>query len=214
MIPTVINFRNLLIFSGFLFVLFAFFVLLPKSAYANHASDPTLGYGWTNVYSTTDDCAGTGKSNVTIIARSDSSFEDRYGTLFVFVTLNIRRIDNPNVLVYSQTTFDVRDRAKDMATRINRENRMEGQAYVLSENNRFRISMGNFTDLARAKIVKDALNQRLQGQVNFTTRIRKFPYTLKLIVAGNFTSRGQARSARERLVKADPRFSDSYVVRK
>ena len=116
--------------------------------------------------------------------------------------------------VFSKTAYEDRDRAQAVVERINREHRLEGQAYVRRDNGSFHISMGNFTDLERATDVKDALNQRLQGTALFTTKIRNFPYKLKLIVAGNFTSRKAAQAARRKLVQSDARFGDSFVVKK
>jgi len=102
MISTVINLRRLIIFSSFLFVLLAFFILLPKSAQAGNSLDPNPGYGWTNVFSTSSDCVSSGKSNVTVILRSDSSFEDAYGTVSQLLTMTIRTINGDN-FVYAQT---------------------------------------------------------------------------------------------------------------
>ncbi len=115
--------------------------------------------------------------------------------------------------ILSNTSFRSREAAQKMADRVNRENRMEGQAYVLTTGNGFKISMGSFTDLGRANIVKDALNQRLLGDVLFTTRIKAIPYTLKYVVGGRYPSRNAAETARQRLVTADSRFADAFVVR-
>jgi hypothetical protein len=115
--------------------------------------------------------------------------------------------------IYSATTFDARDMAQQMADKINRENRMEGQAFVIEEGNGFKVSLGHFTDLGRANIVRDALNQRMTGEVNFTTRIKGIPYKLHYVLGGNYGSQTAAEAARKKLLASDSRFADSFVVR-
>jgi cell division septation protein DedD len=115
--------------------------------------------------------------------------------------------------IYSTTTFASREAANALAERINRENRMEGQAYVYTEGNGARISMGKFTDLGRANIVKDSLNQRLGGEANFATRVKGIPYKLHYVQGGSFGSRGSAESALKKLVASDSRFGDAFVVK-
>jgi TolB-like protein len=79
--------------------------------------------------------------------------------------------------VYSHTTFESRDAAERAADRVNRENRMEGHAVVIADGTTFRISMGHFSDLGRANLIQDSLNQRWQGEVFFTARIKSVLYT-------------------------------------
>ena len=119
-----------------------------------------------------------------------------------------------SVEVYSQTTFYDRQPAESLSNSINREYRVGGQAYVRSDNNQFRISLGNFTDAARASAVRDTLNILLQGQVAFATRTWKVPYKPKVVVAGSFATRQDAQAARNRLAQTDPQFGDAFVVRR
>jgi len=119
-----------------------------------------------------------------------------------------------SVEVYSITTFASRSAAQALADRINREHSQAGQAYVLDEQGDLRISMGNFTDLERAVVVKDTLNRSLMGEVAFTTRVWSYPVSLQSVVAGEFVTREEAEAALSRLVQADPVFAEAYVVRR
>jgi hypothetical protein len=119
-----------------------------------------------------------------------------------------------SVEVYSQTTFANRQPAEALSDRINREYRLGAQAYVRSDNNRFRLSLGNFTDATRAGSLRDTLNTLLQGEVAFVTRTWKVPYRPKVVVAGSFATRQDAQAARDRLARADPQFEEAFVVRR
>jgi cell division septation protein DedD len=115
--------------------------------------------------------------------------------------------------IYSSTTFSSREAANAMAERINKENRMEGQAYVFQDGKGFKISLGKFTDLGRANIVKDALNQRVGGEAAFATRVQGIPYKLHYVQGGSYGSRGSAEAALKKLVAADGRFKDAFVIK-
>lgn len=119
-----------------------------------------------------------------------------------------------SVEVYSITTFDSRSAAQAVADRINRDYSQAGQAYVLDENGELRISMGNFTDLERAVVVKDTLNNSLLGEVAFTTRTWSYPISLQSVMAGSFVTREEAEAVLSRLMQADPVFAEAYVVRR
>jgi len=97
--------------------------------------------------------------------------------------------------------------------RINREHRLEGQAYPQKAGNGYRISMGMFPDLARANVVKDELNQRFGGEIVFTSTLKTVPYTLRRVVTGRFASRAAARREMQTLRKLDNRFSGAFIVR-
>ncbi|UCG89172.1 MAG: hypothetical protein JSW71_11790 [Gemmatimonadota bacterium] len=119
-----------------------------------------------------------------------------------------------SVEVYSITTFASRIAAQELADRINREHSLAGQAYVLDDEGGLRISMGNFTDLGRAVVVKDTLNRSFLGEVAFTTRVWSYPISLQSVVAGDFGTREEAEAALSRLVQADSVFAEAYVVRR
>jgi hypothetical protein len=142
-----------------------------------------------------------------------SDFRTRLKQLKVDTRVRERSQSRETLEIYSSTTYNTRDAAQQVALRINSENRMEGQAYVFPEGTGFKISMGNFPDLGRANIVRDALNQRMGGEVNFTTRIRQMPFSLNHVLGGRYPSRAAAEAARQRLIAADSRFADSFIVR-
>ncbi len=115
--------------------------------------------------------------------------------------------------IVTSTEFINRQAADEMAARINREHKLEGQAYTLKEGGAFRISMGTFPELGRANKVKDALNQRLGGEVTFTSKLKTVPYTLRRVVTGRFATRARAVRELRALKKLDRRFRGSFVVR-
>ena len=114
--------------------------------------------------------------------------------------------------IYSQTAYSDRQTAQDLADKINRENRLEGNAYVLEEAKAFRISMGSFTDLSRANVVKDTLNQRYIGEVVFAQRLKALPYALKAIVTGKYPTRADAERALTELRRIDRGMDGAFIV--
>ncbi len=114
--------------------------------------------------------------------------------------------------IYSQTRFSDRQTAQDLADKINKENRLEGNAFVLEEAKAFRISMGSFTDLSRANVVKDALNQRYHGDVVFGQRLKALPYALKAVITGKYPSRAEAERALTELRKLDRSLDGAFIV--
>jgi hypothetical protein len=125
----------------------------------------------------------------------------------------VERTGRTEVLeIYSQTSFVDRQAAQDLADKINRENRLEGNAFVLEEGKALKISMGSFTDLSRANAVKDSLNQRYNGEVVFGQRIKALPYTLKAVVTGRYPSRAGAEKALIALRKLDRAMDGAFIV--
>ena len=124
-----------------------------------------------------------------------------------------RRTRNESLEILSSTAFSSRETAEELAGRINHEHRLEGQAYVARYGDAFKISMGTFPDLQRANVVKDSLNQRLGGEVNFASRLKSSSYSLRRIVTGRFATRAEARREALALRKLDRRFRDAFVVR-
>jgi hypothetical protein len=129
----------------------------------------------------------------------------------IFVKETTTRSESLEII--SRTAFTSRQAADEVVGRINREHRLEGQAYTKRAGNAYRISMGNFPELARANVVKDALNQRLGGEVVFASELRSVPYTLRKVVTGRFASRDEARRELLVLRKLDSRFRGSFIVR-
>ncbi|HEX7928768.1 MAG TPA: SPOR domain-containing protein [bacterium] len=125
----------------------------------------------------------------------------------------VERTGRTEVLeIYSQTGFTDRQAAQDLSDKINRENALEGNAFVLEEGKSLRISMGSFTDLSRANAVKDQLNQRYHGEVVFGQRIKALPYTLKAIVTGRYPSRADAEKALLDLRRLDRAMDGAFIV--
>ncbi len=115
--------------------------------------------------------------------------------------------------IVSTTVFAARQTADETAQRINSEHRLEGQAFVLRSGDGFKISMGTFPDLSRASTVRDSLNQRMAGEVMFTSRLKAQTFNLRKIVTGRYATLAEARRERRALRKLDPRFRGAFIVR-
>ncbi|MBI3992729.1 MAG: SPOR domain-containing protein [Candidatus Lambdaproteobacteria bacterium] len=113
----------------------------------------------------------------------------------------------------SRTAFLDMQAATEFAERINREHRMEGHAFPLRDGENFRISMGNFSDLNRASVVRDGLNQKYQGEIIFATRLLNKPYRLRTITGGRFPSRAAAEAALNKMRENDPRVRGAFIVK-
>lgn len=125
----------------------------------------------------------------------------------------VRGRRNESLEIVSGTVFDSREIAEEMAVRINRAHRLEGQAYVVSSGGGFKISMGTFPDLSRASLVRDSLNQRMEGQVFFSSRLKTRSYKVSKVITGRYASRGQAQLEMRALRSVDLRFRDAFIVR-
>jgi cell division septation protein DedD len=113
----------------------------------------------------------------------------------------------------SKTGYSDKVTADEMAARINRGHRLEGNAFVIKAGSSYLISMGNFSDLARANAVKDSLNQRMGGDIMFTTRLIKKPYTLTTVITGHYVGRESAQRALAGLRGKDQRFGEAFLLR-
>ncbi|MFI5400973.1 MAG: SPOR domain-containing protein [SAR324 cluster bacterium] len=128
------------------------------------------------------------------------------------VRVKERMSQSQSLEVYSQTGFASQDVAQEAAERVNLENRMEGHAYVIQEGTVFRLSMGEFQDLARANAVRDGLNQHYGGQIVFAQRVKTARYSLKALQAGYYPTRAEAEQAVERLRSVDRSLTGAFVV--
>jgi len=128
------------------------------------------------------------------------------------VRVKERMSQSQTLEVYSQTAFASQDVAQEAAERVNLENPMEGHAYVIQEGRVFRLSMGEFQDLARANAVRDGLTQRYGGQIVFAQRVKTVPYFLKALQAGYYPTRAEAEQAVERLRGVDRSLTGAFVV--
>lgn len=115
--------------------------------------------------------------------------------------------------IVSGTTFEAREIAEQIANRINAEHRLEGQAFVARSGGGYKISMGTFPDLARAILVKDSLNQRLEGEVFFNSLLKSRTYRLSKVITGRYASPAEARRELQALRRLDRRFKGAFIVR-
>jgi hypothetical protein len=128
------------------------------------------------------------------------------------VRIKERRSQSESLEVYTQTAFASRQVAQEAAERVNLENRLEGNAYVVEEGGSFRLSMGAFQDLGRANAVKDNLNQRYGGQIVFAHRLKSVPYVLKVLSTGVYPTRAAAEQAVEKLRAMDRSLAGVFVI--
>lgn len=103
--------------------------------------------------------------------------------------------------------------AQRLAERINSNHPLEGHAYAVKVQGGYRISMGAFADLSRAKVVKEALNEQFFGEIAFSTQLKTFPYQMKSVMTGRYPSRSAANKALAQLRDKEPRFKDAFVAR-
>ena len=115
--------------------------------------------------------------------------------------------------IMSTTVFAARQTADETAQRINSEHRLEGQAFVLRSGNGFKISMGTFPDMSRANTVRDSLNQRMAGEVLFTSRLKAQTFRMRKIMTGRFSSLADARREMRALRQLDSRLRGAFIVR-
>lgn len=130
------------------------------------------------------------------------------------VIMQAKTSQSHSIEIFSVSRFNVLENAQVIAGRINKGNPMEGHAYTYRENGSFRISMGAFQDLGRAKVVKDALNRQFAGEIVFSTRAKQFPYQVQSVMTGRFPNRAVASKALARLKNSHPRFQDAFVVKR
>jgi hypothetical protein len=128
-------------------------------------------------------------------------------------SISVKSRKSESLEIISGTNFEIRDIAEQIAIRINAEHRLEGQAYVRRSGGGYRISMGTFPDLARASLVKDSLNQRLEGEVFFNSRLKSRTYRLSKVITGRYASSTEARGELQALRRLDRRFKGAFIVR-
>ncbi len=114
-------------------------------------------------------------------------------------------------LVSSQV-FTFRD-ASQFANEINIKNKLAGKASVKSQSNGYRITMGSFPALDRAKEIKDSIEKIFPGKnVTFNLEHVRKDYTTTKIFAGPYGSNSEARSKMAKL-RSQEKFSGAFVVR-
>lgn len=103
--------------------------------------------------------------------------------------------------------------AKMLADKINMVNSKPGQASVAAQSNGYRVTMGTFPALDRAKDLKFYLEKELQkDKVRFNLEHVRKDYESIKVYAGPYDSRGTAKKVLAQLRK-DPDYSGSFLVR-
>jgi hypothetical protein len=114
-------------------------------------------------------------------------------------------------LVSSQV-FTYRE-ASQFVKEINTKNKLAGKASVKSQSNGYRISMGSFPALDRAKEIKFGIEKLFPGKnVTFNLEHVRKDYSNTKIYAGPYSSRSVAKKKLTKLI-ADEKFSGAFVVR-
>lgn len=114
-------------------------------------------------------------------------------------------------LVSSQV-FTYRE-ASQFVREINTKNKLAGKASIKSQSNGYRISMGSFPALDRAKEIKFSIEKLFPGKnVTFNLEHVRKDYSNTKIYAGPYSSKSVARKKLTKL-RADEKFSGAFVVR-
>jgi hypothetical protein len=103
--------------------------------------------------------------------------------------------------------------ANDLAQVLNLKNKRAGNAYVVSQANGYRVTMGTFTALSRAKAAKFYLEKFFsRKELVFNLEHVKRSYSATKIYAGPYNSRAEARKILKRMKKRGL-FEDAYLVK-
>ncbi|PCI30698.1 MAG: hypothetical protein COB67_00670 [SAR324 cluster bacterium] len=114
--------------------------------------------------------------------------------------------------VISRQVYHYRE-ANDIMKTINRENKQAGIASILSQSNGYRVTMGTFTALDRAKKVKFHLEKLFPQKILVFNmeHVRKSYETTK-IYAGPYNGRGEAKKVLMELRQSKP-FRGAFLVK-
>jgi hypothetical protein len=104
------------------------------------------------------------------------------------------------------------ERANELVREINRKNKMAGNASVRDQSNGYRISMGTFPALDRAKEIKFHIEQLFPvGTVIFNMEHVRKDYTTTKIYAGPYNSRNEAKDVLE-VLRRKQRYQGAFIV--
>lgn len=113
-------------------------------------------------------------------------------------------------LVTSQV-FSFRE-AEELSKEINIKNKLAGIASIKSQSNGYRISMGSFPSLDRAKEIKLHIEKLFPSKnVTFNMEHVRRDYTTTKIYAGPYNSNAEARKALMAL-KSSEKFKGAFIV--
>ncbi|MBU2513032.1 SPOR domain-containing protein [bacterium] len=111
----------------------------------------------------------------------------------------------------SKQVFNRRD-AGEIARDINVNNKMAGNATIKSQSNGYRVSMGFFPALDRAKEVKFNIENIFPGgNVTFMLEHKREDYTTTQIFAGPYDSRAEAKSVLKEL-RSKKKYQGAFIV--
>ncbi len=111
----------------------------------------------------------------------------------------------------SKDVYNYRD-ASELAHEINVKNTMAGKASVKSQSNGYRITMGSFPALDRAKEVKFNIESIFPGKnVTFSMEHIRKDYTTTKIFAGPYDSKSEAKKVLADLRSKD-KFKGAFIV--
>ena len=111
----------------------------------------------------------------------------------------------------SKQVFSYRD-ATEVARQININNKMAGNANVRHQANGYRVSMGMFPALDRAKEVKFNVENIFPGKnVTFLMEHRREDYSTTKIYAGPYDSRNEAKAVLKSM-RSKKKFRGAFIV--
>lgn len=112
----------------------------------------------------------------------------------------------------SKEVFSYR-KAKYLVDKINRKNKLAGNASIKDQSNGFRVTMGNFTALDRAKEVKFYIEKRLpQSDLTFVMEHVQQDYQTTKVFAGPFDNRKEAKEVLAEFRRKNV-FPGAFLVR-
>lgn len=105
-----------------------------------------------------------------------------------------------------------KDEANALARELNRYNKMAGNAYAVDQSNGYRVSMGTFPALDRAKEIKFHVEHLFpKDNVIFNLEHVTKPYASTKVYAGPYESRTVAKKVLERLRSKDM-FKGAFLI--
>ncbi|OGG95188.1 MAG: hypothetical protein A2527_08430 [Candidatus Lambdaproteobacteria bacterium RIFOXYD2_FULL_50_16] len=112
----------------------------------------------------------------------------------------------------SVDVFNFRE-ATELASTINKVNKQAGEASVVAQSNGYRVTLGTFPALDRAKDLKFHLEKELQKEkARFNLEHVRKDYESVKIFAGPYDNKREAKQALDHL-RQDPKYLGAYLVR-
>ena len=106
-----------------------------------------------------------------------------------------------------------RERAQSLVNSVNRQNKMAGNASIKNQSNGYRITMGTFPALDRAKEIKFHVEKMFpKKDLSFNLEHVRKDYTATKVYAGPYDTRTEAKKALREL-KRKPRYRGAFLVK-